>query len=343
MEHEDVQTVVADKKDISSETVLADLQARMKQLEDFNALKDNTIAEKNQLLEEQSKKLESELRNNTKLKNENNWLNKTLEEMRERVECQVCLLLPQSGPVPMCPNGHFICTSCKGRRRQEGKDDCPTCKEPLGEIKSLLAKTVIENVKHECDLEGCKKMIDHSEIKNHKKMCEFRLVRCPGENCEVMLAFNLAMEHIRGCKDNRSVMEVERINGNCVLIQEISKTEILKKNNVTWQTVIKKLVNNETMFLRMRKMQNVFEMEVVMKGSEKECQKYKADITIYDTKTGEIVLHMCHSPRPISTLEWGPVRLLVSQDTLASLWKLDKEDSSLYVFNIGFEISEKIL
>ena len=143
-------------------------------------MKDNTIAEKNELLEDKSKKLEAERLANTKLTSEIGKWTKTIEEMRKRVECQVCLLLPQSGPVPMCPKGHFICTSCKGGRMQEGMDDCPTCKEPLVEIKSLLAKTVIENVKHECDLEGCKKMINHSDFKIHKEGCHFRLVRCIG-------------------------------------------------------------------------------------------------------------------------------------------------------------------
>ena len=33
-----------------------------------------------------------------------------LEDMKDRVECPVCLVVPREGPVPMCPRGHFLCT-----------------------------------------------------------------------------------------------------------------------------------------------------------------------------------------------------------------------------------------
>ena len=339
VEQEDVPTV-ADKEDISSETVLADLQARIKQLEDSNNIKDNTIAEQNDLLEDKSKKLEAELLANTKLKSENNKWTKTIEEMRERVECQVCLLLPKDGPVPMCPNDHFICSICKGKRRQEEKFDCPTCKEPLGAIKSLLAKTVIENVKHECDLEGCKKMIDYSEFKTHQEECDFRLVRCPGYACEEMVAFNLIIDHARGCNDNYLVLAEDSVDRKCLLDWNISEKGFLSKDITTWQTSIIETVKSETIFFRMRKSQNIFEMEVVMKGSKDDCLKYDAEIPIHDIKTGDVVLQMCHSPRPISTLDWGPVRLLVSQETLASWWKLDP-DTKKHKFLVGVEMSEK--
>ena len=123
------------------------------------------IIEKNEL----SKDLEIQ-------KAENLKLNKFVEELRSRVECQVCFVPPRQGPVPMCPNGHFICTNCKARNRQEGKTHCPTCQQPLGEIRSLLAKIVIENMLHECDLEGCGEMLAHSGFKRHQDSCHFRLV-----------------------------------------------------------------------------------------------------------------------------------------------------------------------
>ena len=107
---------------------------------------------------------------------ENLKLKTLVDEMRSRVECQVCLVLPRQGPVPMCPNGHFICTSCKARNRQEGKTRCPTCQQPLGEIRSLLARILIENVLHECDLEGCGQMVTLGGYKGHQDRCDFRLV-----------------------------------------------------------------------------------------------------------------------------------------------------------------------
>ena len=31
-----------------------------------------------------------------------------LQQMKEKVECPVCMDIPRSGPVPVCPNGHFV-------------------------------------------------------------------------------------------------------------------------------------------------------------------------------------------------------------------------------------------
>ena len=164
-------------EDNSKEIDMIDLRTRVKELEAANKLKDRLLKDK----EGDFEVIEAE---NVK------W-NKIVEEMRGRVECQVCLILPKQGPVPMCPNGHFICTACKARNRQEGKLNCPTCQAPLGEIKSLLAKTVIENVKHECDHEGCEEMIPHNEYQKHQESCHFRLVLCPGggRTCHKLVAF----------------------------------------------------------------------------------------------------------------------------------------------------------
>ena len=38
------------------------------------------------------------------------------DNMAEMVKCPVCLMLPRENkPVPCCPRGHFVCSTCKDR------------------------------------------------------------------------------------------------------------------------------------------------------------------------------------------------------------------------------------
>ena len=39
-----------------------------------------------------------------------------MDNMAEMVKCPVCLMLPRENkPVPCCPRGHFVCSTCKDR------------------------------------------------------------------------------------------------------------------------------------------------------------------------------------------------------------------------------------
>ena len=127
-----------------------------------------------------------------------------MDEMRSKVECPVCMVVPRAGPVPMCPRGHFICSGCKEARAEAGRLDCPSCRGPMaGEAKSLLATVVIENVKHECEHKGCKEMVHYKQLGEHKEVCSYRLVRCPATDpalpdlCRGLIAFRDVEQHIK--------------------------------------------------------------------------------------------------------------------------------------------------
>ena len=58
--------------------------------------------------------------------------------------------------------------------------NCPNCREVMGNNMNLLAKTVIENIDHECTNEGCNEMLSQQEVLRHKEfLCIFRKVLCP--------------------------------------------------------------------------------------------------------------------------------------------------------------------
>ena len=130
-------------------------------------------------------------------------MNKLSAALGSAVECPVCLLVPMEGTVPCCPSGHITCSPCLEGWRREGKEECPTCRVPMGEGKSLLAKVVIENMEHECRMEGCKEMVAHRDYRRHQEACTYRLVICPGSNtsCTKMLPFCEVEEHVQTCKD----------------------------------------------------------------------------------------------------------------------------------------------
>merc|ERR1719154_668903 len=59
------------------------------------------------------------------LKAEVDKRNQILNQMKDKVECPVCMEVPRSGPFPVCPNGHFVCSRCKSGA-------CPTCRVAMG-------------------------------------------------------------------------------------------------------------------------------------------------------------------------------------------------------------------
>ena len=85
-------------KDITNKAVIADIQNKVKEFKAANAMKENTI-----------KVLTREKEN---LQHENVKFHNIVEVMKDRVECQVCLILPKQGPVPMLVCGDFWVRRC---------------------------------------------------------------------------------------------------------------------------------------------------------------------------------------------------------------------------------------
>merc|ERR1712192_196668 len=123
-------------------------------------------------------------------------------KLQKLVECHVCLALPRIGPVPCCAHGHLVCSTCLERMRGEDNLDCPTCREPFGEGKSLLAFAVAEQVQHECSHPGCTKMTPLGRIVHHERECKWRLVMCPGDGdgCRKVIPFCKVEAHAQGCE-----------------------------------------------------------------------------------------------------------------------------------------------
>jgi len=220
---------------------------------------------------------------------------KVFAEQQSIVECTVCLMLPRAGPaVPCCPQGHFICSQCLDQRKAQGNQDCPTCRGPMGEGKSLLAFTVVKQAKHECILEGCSAVVPFDEIKQHEERYSWRLVICPGSHrtCHVMVPFQKVEEHAKDCPDFLAPPVEDEGTG------------------VSWK--------------RLKREANAFTLDVVMKASEGECENYLVEASMVDLKTGKFMFKSTFPPRPLVKENNPGFCLVVPQNSVAKVWKLNK-------------------
>ena len=130
-----------------------------------------------------------------------------VSELRAKVECPVCLVLPTEGPMASCPKGHLVCLPCHRTMATQALVNCPNCREPMGNTMSLLAKTVIENIEHECNNEGCNKMLPHKEVVRHKEeLCDYRKVLCPELGCNQMILHKELVKHKKEICMSRKVL-----------------------------------------------------------------------------------------------------------------------------------------
>ena len=132
-------------------------------------------------------------------------------ELEDRVRCPVCLELPTFSPVFSCPNGHLVCASCY----PGSQSNCFLCRTKMHtphQTVSLLAITVVENIRHRCRFEadGCKVKVPLTEVKEHRKSCSFRPVACPSHLCKIKVPFEHVVDHILNkCKHSFGKWDVK--------------------------------------------------------------------------------------------------------------------------------------
>jgi E3 ubiquitin-protein ligase SIAH1 len=70
----------------------------------------------------------------------------TAEDLKEVLECPVCLRVPRSAPIFQCVRGHIVCNECHAKL-----ETCPVCRVPLGSTRSLISEKVLSRY---CDHRG---------------------------------------------------------------------------------------------------------------------------------------------------------------------------------------------
>jgi len=261
---------------------------------------------------------------------------KLMREARERLECPVCLVVPRIGPVPSCPSGHLTCTPCLLKMRKEGKgENCPTCRAPMGDGQSMLAKFLIENMDHVCSLKGCKEKVPFEEYEKHQEECSHRLVICPGSNltCHARVAFCDVEAHVLTCPD---VIEYNAW-GDLVTFTYEHQEDLLVTTNMVWSTLCFE-AKSKTFFVRMDKTSSIFSIEVAMNGSQMECEQYMAEVVVMSMDSNAVpIFKSLYHPRPIGKGNLKDFTLSFSQAAISKVWKFNQMTKRFF-----FDISVKI-
>ena len=87
----------------------------------------------------------------------------------------------------------------------------------------------------------------------------------------------------------------------------------------------------------MSKLRNIYSLELIMHGSKTDCNQYKADISVLDSKS-KVVLRSSYHPRPINTEKFGDFRLFLPEKALVKFWTYNS-GTKQYEFKISLKIS----
>eukprot|EP00092_Neocalanus_flemingeri_P035724 GFUD01038895.1.p1 GENE.GFUD01038895.1~~GFUD01038895.1.p1 ORF type:complete len:376 (-),score=88.15 GFUD01038895.1:23-1123(-) len=191
------------------------------------------------------------------------------EICREQVECPVCLEVPTSGPVHVCPRGHLVCSTCKGA-------SCPTCRTSMLGGKSLLAVTVMENIEHECRHEDCDELLPLEEYKLHLKLCPHRSVRCPApqELCGKDLPLSKVYDHIVSeCQGSSNEKKKHVPNDEFPVKFSFRAHKSCRGFGLSWKGV--------HFYLSFDKVPPFLVFNVQLIGNASECQDYEVHIAVH--------------------------------------------------------------
>ena len=175
--------------------------------------------------------------------------------------------------------------------------DCPTCRIRMGTGKSLLAKTLIENIDHKCNLTGCDKVVPHKEYKQHQEECDYRLVMCPGLEgcCDELIPFCQIEEHTIECQGMFYECH-SKDQSFGISFGEGEKPEA--EDFLMWKTRMFKCIGRK-FFVKVEVSEGHLYVETLMKGSIADCEKVRAEVSLLHGRSREVVYKFFSHPRPL--------------------------------------------
>ena len=185
----------------------------------------------------------------------------------------------------------------------------------------------------QCDLKDCQEMVHYRDYKKHQEQCEHRMVLCPGLNCGKMVAFKTIPDHLVSCPNTVCKWEMGNGKGKSL---GLPIEHLGKEDGLYWPSYQTEY-DSRLFFFKMSKLGNIYSLELIMHGSQTDCDQYKADISVLDSKS-EVVFRSSYHPRPINTEKSGDFRLLLPETALAKLWTYNS-GTKQYQFKISITIS----
>ena len=120
----------------------------------------------------------------------------------------------------------------------------------------------------------------------------------------------------------------------------ISKKGIEKQGSGFGRTQVVKY-EDQTFFGRMKWKDNSFTLDVVMKANEEECENYLVEASVMDVKTGKLMFKSTFPPRPLVKENNPGFCLVVPQNSMAKVWKLNESEDKYY-FSHHIKINRNI-
>ena len=179
--------------------------------------------------------------------------------------------------------------------------------------------------------------MQYRDYKKHQEQCEHRIVLCPALNCGKMFAFKTIPNHFNSymsCSNTIFCTWCELPGQGKSFGLPIE--HLGKSFELTWPTS-RREYDSRLFFLKMRKLSNIYSVEMVMHGSQEDCVKYNAEISILDSSS-KVVFRSSYHPNPINTEQWGDVGLCVLEKALAKIWRYNLQTKQ-YEFNLSVDIS----
>ena len=214
----------------------------------------------------------------------------------------------------------------------------------MGQGKSLLALTVIKNAQHECKFQGCNMKLMFATIKEHEEKCIFRLVLCPGDNsrCRAMIPLCGVLNHVEHCPEckwpPKQVLDEEEIRH---AIKVKGCTVGRPRKNYGWSTKVMQLnLGPFFFFARFVKKEGNYIVDVVMKGSQEECEGFMVEASMVNVESDKAVFKASFQPRPMTDKNEAIYCLSVPEKGMSKAWKYDPDEGK---YLIGYTIKINLL
>jgi len=245
-------------------------------VKDLKKVIDDDKIEVNNLKRKYTEAIESQAGEAKKAKKEVDDLKRKLnvvDLLKDRIECPVCMEIPRKGPVLVCSNGHLVCITCK-------QETCPSCRVRMGNGRSLLAETILENIDHECEFDDCDDCFPVDKIEEHSKVCSHRYVSCPYGGCELKIGLSKLIDHL-----NKNPCSYDSAPKLIAKSSDIETRNFIvndkKSANAYWK--LDTFSFEDVCFgIFAQKHAGEYCFCSVMFSSEEECSKYKIDMAVHD-------------------------------------------------------------
>lgn len=128
------------------------------------------------------------------------------EELKDLLECPVCLRVPRASPIFQCARGHVVCCDCR-----PNVSTCPQCRDPLGNIRSLVSEKMLEKLPCVCKFgdNGCQVELLRSQLPQHERSCTYRLINCVDLACQQRVAVSKLLAHLDTDHETEDFVRVE--------------------------------------------------------------------------------------------------------------------------------------